>query len=62
MGKTLYLNCGNGISGDMLVGSLLALGADKSALLEMIEGLNLEGLHCHIKELKSYSIIMCLNI
>ena len=41
--KTLYLDCGSGISGDMTVGALLDLGADESVMRKALEGLCKEG-------------------
>ena len=43
MGKTLYLECASGISGDMFVASLLDLGADETRLREALATLPLSG-------------------
>ncbi len=43
MGKTLYLECSSGISGDMFVASLLDLGADEARLREALATLPLHG-------------------
>lgn len=43
MGKTLYLECASGISGDMFVASLLDLGADEAHLRETLATLPLHG-------------------
>lgn len=44
MGKTLYLECESGISGDMSVAALLDLGADENVLRAALDSLNVGGL------------------
>lgn len=41
--KTLYLECASGISGDMTIGALLDLGADRDALEQGIASLPFDG-------------------
>lgn len=47
MGKILYLECNSGISGDMTVGALLDLGADRKVLEKALDSMGLEGYHLH---------------
>ena len=50
MGKTLYLECASGISGDMVVASLLDLGADEQHLRETLASLPLAGYEVVVSE------------
>ena len=43
MGKTLYLDCSSGISGDMTVAALLDLGASEQRLRETLSTLPAHG-------------------
>ena len=56
MMKYLYLDGSCGISGDMTVAALLGLGASREKMDAAIAGLNLEGVHVHVDNSKSYSI------
>ena len=47
MKKILYLECNSGISGDMAVGALLDLGADRGVLEKALDSMGLEGYHLH---------------
>ncbi|MCR5785784.1 MAG: LarC family nickel insertion protein [Eubacterium sp.] len=59
MGKTLYLECYNGISGDMTVAALLDLGADKELLLEALNSLKISGYTTKITRVKKSGLCAC---
>lgn len=59
MGKTLYLECASGISGDMTVAALLDLGADEAVLLEALQSLPLTGYKIHISRVKKAGLDVC---
>ncbi len=59
MKKTLYLECYSGISGDMTVGALLDLGADKDVLLRALDSLQVEGYKIKIGRTKKCGIDAC---
>ena len=51
MGKTLYLECYSGISGDMTVAALLDLGADRSVLDRVLRSFRYQDLRQRSAEL-----------
>lgn len=57
--EILYLECYSGISGDMVVGALLDLGADEQVLCRALEGLPLDGFHVEIKRVKKSGLDAC---
>lgn len=59
MSKTLYLECYSGISGDMTVGALLDLGADKEALKRQLQSLPVEGYRVEISRVKKSGLSAC---
>ncbi len=59
MGKTLYLECYSGISGDMTVAALLDLGADQEKLKKALDTLPLEGFEIEVKRVKKAGLDAC---
>ncbi|MCX8157179.1 MAG: nickel pincer cofactor biosynthesis protein LarC [Verrucomicrobiae bacterium] len=54
--KILYLDLLSGLSGDMFLGGLLALGVDLDKLERELTKLNLQGYHLHAHERSSWQI------
>ena len=59
MGKTLYLECYSGISGDMTVAALLDLGADREVLQKSLESLPIDGFRTEISRVKKSGLDVC---
>lgn len=59
MEQTLYLECNSGISGDMMVGALLDLGADEKKLRETLATLPLSGYTIQISRVKKAGLDAC---
>lgn len=59
MGKTLYLECYSGISGDMTVGALLDLGADEKMLIEALRSLPLDEFDIAVTRVKKSGLDAC---
>lgn len=59
MGKTLYLECKSGISGDMFVASLLDLGADQKVLETALHSLPVDGFRIEIKRVNKSGLDAC---
>lgn len=59
MGKTLYLECYSGISGDMTVAALLDLGADQEVLDSVLKSLPVSGFQTKISRVVKSGIDAC---
>lgn len=59
MRNNLYIECYSGISGDMMVASLLDLGADEKVLLNSLKSLNIDGFEIKIGRTKKCGIDAC---
>ncbi len=59
MGKTLYLDCTNGISGDMCVAALLDLGANEARLRDALASLPVDGYEIRVSRVKKAGIDCC---
>jgi uncharacterized protein (TIGR00299 family) protein len=57
--KTLYIECYSGISGDMMVGALLDLGADEELLKKALDSLNVDGYEIEIGRTQKCGIDAC---
>ena len=58
-GNTLYLECYSGISGDMTVGALLDLGADRKVLEEQLGSLPIDGFRIEIGRVQKSGLDAC---
>src|ERR1035441_4363308 len=54
--KTLYLDLGSGISGDMFIAALIDVGVDAGQLERELKKLRLEGYHLHVSRSHRASI------
>lgn len=59
MSNTLYLECNTGISGDMMVASLLDLGVEEAALRTALDSLHLSGYQIQISRVKKSGLDVC---
>lgn len=57
--QALYLECSAGVSGDMLVGALLDLGASQEALKKAVDSIKAEGFSYKITRVKKAGIDCC---
>lgn len=57
--RTLYLECGSGISGDMTVAALLDLGADQEVLKRALKSLPVDGFRTVVSRVEKAGLDMC---
>lgn len=58
-GRTLYLECNSGISGDMTVAALLDLGADEKVLDAVLKSLPISGFETKVSRVKKAGLDVC---
>ena len=59
MGKTLYLECSSGISGDMTAAALLDLGADREVLERALNSLPVKGFRTEVTRVTKSGLDAC---
>ena len=59
MSRTLYLECNNGISGDMVVAALLDLGASEERVRNTLSSLPLDGFRVEVSRVKKSGLDCC---
>lgn len=59
MGKTLYLDCSSGISGDMTVAALIGLGADRGRLIQSLGTLPAHGYDVRVRDVEKGGLAAC---
>ncbi|MFR8784870.1 nickel insertion protein, partial [Slackia sp.] len=59
MAQTLYLECNSGISGDMVVGALLDLGASREKLESALASLSVDGFGVRISRVTKAGLDAC---
>lgn len=59
MSRTLYMECGSGISGDMVVAALLDLGADEKILRDTLDSLHVSGHRIEISRVSKNGLDAC---
>lgn len=59
MGKTLFLECSAGISGDMTVAALLDLGADQAKLEQALHSLPVDGYKIKVSRVRKSGLDAC---
>lgn len=59
MGKTLYLECASGISGDMVAGALIDLGASTERLGKALASLPVDGFSTHVRNKVVRGVTCC---
>ena len=59
MGKTLYLDCSSGISGDMTVAALLDAGADEAGLVDVLGTLPVGGFDIAVSRVSKHGLAAC---